>query len=123
MGMLAFGIDRNRILPRWCVRGTVQNMRIARGRFGLLTYHDVLEHILDPADELRSARKFMGEDGFLIVDVPDVSVDQGQHHWKAEHVWYFNFEALRSLFHGAGFDVVGEDRPIPGKLVLYGAAA
>lgn len=119
----SFGLDRNAKLPRWCIRGDVQTIRLPRRRFGLVTYHDVLEHIVDPLAELESVRRLMADGSVLVVDVPDVSVPQGAHHWKSEHVWYFTAASLRALLERAGFSVLHEDRPIPGKLVVYGEAS
>lgn len=121
--VLAFGMDRNPKVPRWCIRGDVQSIRFARRRFRFVTYHDVLEHIVDPIAEVQGVRRLMADGSVLVVDVPDVSVPQGSHHWKLEHVWYFTSAALRVMLEGAGFSVLHEDHPIPGKLVMYGVAA
>jgi SAM-dependent methyltransferase len=123
IGIEAIGIDRNPRLPRWCIRGSVQGLRLPRDRFHFVTYHDVLEHVIDPIAEVKSVRRLVSEGGVLVIDVPDVSVAQGAHHWKPEHIWYFNAPSLRSVLGSAGFSVLHEDRPIPGKLVMYGVAA
>jgi SAM-dependent methyltransferase len=123
VGVQAMGIDKTPRVPRWCIRGSVQSVRLRRNMFEFVTYHDVLEHILDPAAELKGARGLTAEGGVLVVDVPDVSVPEGSHHWKPEHVWYFTAQSLRNLLEGSGFNVLHEDRPIPGKLVMYGSAA
>jgi 2-polyprenyl-3-methyl-5-hydroxy-6-metoxy-1,4-benzoquinol methylase len=91
-------------------------------QFDLITYHDVLEHVIDPAAELVAARKVSTLGGVIIIDVPDVSTPEGHHHYKPEHLWYFNEEALRRLLASARFEIVAGDRPIPGKLVVYGEA-
>ena len=122
VGIRAIGLDRKSELPHGCIRGDVQSIRLPM-RFGLVTYHDVLEHIVDPLQELRSVRRLMADKSALVLDVPDVAVPQGQHHWKAEHLWYFTAAALRGLLEHSGFTVGHEDRPIPGKLVVYGFAA
>ena len=88
--------------------------------FDVITYHDVLEHVLDPIAELKLARAHLAPRGVLIVDVPDVSNPKGQHHWKAEHLWYFTGLALAQMFEMSGLVPLSVDAPVPGKLVLYG---
>ena len=91
-------------------------------RFDMVTYHDVLEHVVDPLSELDSARAILSDGGVLILDVPDVSTPAGEHHFKPEHLWYFSEQALLGLLRSKGFESIAVDRPIPGKLVAYGEA-
>jgi SAM-dependent methyltransferase len=103
----------------------VQNCRIDELtlHFDLITYHDVLEHILDPAAELQHAADRLEPNGVLVIDVPDVSVLQGAHHFKAEHPWYFTLGSLEQLVKLTGLKLLAHDFPIPGKLVVYAARA
>lgn len=105
--------------------GTLANApaAIRDTRYGLITFHDVLEHVLDPLEQLMHAAALLDVPGTLIVDVPDVSDPHGQHHWKAEHVWYFTCDALLTLMHQAALKVITIDYPIPGKLVVYAGRA
>jgi methyltransferase family protein len=119
-GLLAFGIDPDPAMTRGGVLcGTVRDVV---GSFSLVTYHDVLEHIVDPRAELAQARGRTSVGGTIIVDVPDVFDQRGVHHFKPEHIWFFNEDALRSLLRQADFRPFLIDRPIPGKLVAYGEA-
>lgn len=86
----------------------------------LITFHDVLEHVVEPLEELQRAVSLLGPRGLVIVDVPDVFGGAGEHHLKSEHLWYYSHDALVALFRRAGLTVIGRDQPIPGKLVLYG---
>lgn len=95
---------------------------IGLGRADLITYHDVLEHLVDPQSELRDARALLAHRGVLIVDVPDVWNGAGEHHWKAEHLWYFTEKSIATLMRNVGISVIAHDRPIPGKQVVYGIA-
>ena len=88
-------------------------------QFDLITYHDVLEHILDPRREVDEAVDRLNPGGLLIADVPDVSTPAGHHHYKAEHPWYFTQESLEGIFRAAGLVLCAFDVPITGKMVLY----
>lgn len=119
-GVQAYGIDPDPAMARGTIRTAL--VHELADVFDLVTYHDVLEHTLDPAAELGHARNLCASGALLVVDVPDVSVEAGHHHYKAEHPWYFNETALRSLFAASAFEVLASDKPLPGKLVVYGRA-
>lgn len=90
--------------------------------FDLITYHDVLEHVIDPRAELLAAWKLAARGGVIVVDVPDISTEAGLHHVKPEHLWYFSERTLKDLIWDCGFKPLYADTPIPGKLVVYGEA-
>jgi 2-polyprenyl-3-methyl-5-hydroxy-6-metoxy-1,4-benzoquinol methylase len=122
----AFGIDPDPAMARdpEIVTGTIEQAERLFGmvRFELVTYHDVLEHLVEPAAELENARAQMRTGGALVVDVPDCATSAGDHHFKPEHLWFFTEQSLRDLFRAAGLRVLEVDRPVPGKLVVYGVA-
>jgi 2-polyprenyl-3-methyl-5-hydroxy-6-metoxy-1,4-benzoquinol methylase len=97
------------------------------GKFDIITYHDVLEHIIDPEEELSTAWGHLHPRGRIIVDCPDVE-DEGfaerreaWHHLRPdEHLWYFTGAHLEQLLERAGFEVLDIAYPIPGKVVVYG---
>jgi 2-polyprenyl-3-methyl-5-hydroxy-6-metoxy-1,4-benzoquinol methylase len=124
-GYIAYGIDPHPVgTNKLLFAGTLAKMphQLANERFDVITYHDVLEHLVDPHEELKRARAYLAPHGRVIVDVPDVSTPLGQHHWKEEHLWYFTGLGLAQLFSDAGFIPITIDAPVPGKLVVYGEA-
>jgi SAM-dependent methyltransferase len=119
-GIDAHGIDPDPSMAReWITTGTTAELG---GRFDLVTYHDVLEHTLDPGVETLHAARLLSPGGLLVVDVPDVSVEAGRHHYKAEHPWYFTLDALCRLLSDAGLQLLATDRPLPGKMCVYAKA-
>jgi 2-polyprenyl-3-methyl-5-hydroxy-6-metoxy-1,4-benzoquinol methylase len=90
------------------------------GRYDAITYHDVLEHLVYPQAELELARTKLEPGGCVVVDVPDATIRPGHKHFKAEHLWYFTADAVASLFKRVSLVPLVIDRPIPGKLVIYG---
>lgn len=96
------------------------------GRFDVITYHDVIEHVLSPVEELRKAGDYLQSGALLVLDTPDAAYaaftqdPMASHHMKPrEHLWFFTEPHLTSLLRRAGFGVVSVDHPIPGKLVIY----
>lgn len=89
--------------------------------FDIITLHDVLEHMTDPALALKRIRQWIKPNGLLVVDIPngdEFSLDW--HHTKPrEHLWYFRLRDLKALLKRAGFWVAKIDYPISGKLVTY----
>ncbi len=88
-------------------------------RYDLVTYHDVIEHIVDPVAELATAKRILKPFRYLIVDLPNVFVGAGMHHIKPEHLWYFDNRGFERLLKAAGFTVMSVLVPIPGKMVFY----
>lgn len=116
-GRVALGVDPDPAMTREAIqRGTIEDVS---GSFSFVTLHDVLEHVVDPALMLQHVRDRVRVGGVVVVDVPDVFVRAGEHHFKEEHLWYFNAEALRALLSRADFKPFLFDRPVPGKLVAY----
>ena len=118
--LMALGVDPDLAMTRDAVmHGTIQSID---GEFSLVTYHDVLEHVVNPLAELTHARARVRPGGVIVLDVPDVFGGRGDHHYKTEHIWFFNEDSLRSLLERADFRPLAADRPIPGKMVVYGEA-
>lgn len=96
------------------------------GKFTLITYHDVLEHIEDPVAELAWAKQYLQPRGVLVVDTPDAAdprfaeLGMAWHHMKPlEHLWFFTQETLQMTLGMAGLSAFKRETPIPGKVVMY----
>lgn len=96
------------------------------GRFTLITYHDVLEHIEDPVAELVRAKQFLQPRGVIAIDTPDTDDERfallgmNWHHMKPrEHLWFWNKHTIQQVFRNAGLSLIRFDTPIQGKLVAY----
>jgi SAM-dependent methyltransferase len=129
-GMAAEGLEPNPGMAAWarkrCGLPIHCSWTSVRGRFDVVTYHDVIEHVRDPARELRRARRHLAAGGLLVLDTPDADDPRFSrlrlfwHHMKPrEHLWFFTEAHVGSVLRAAGFHVEGVDRPIPGKLVVY----
>jgi SAM-dependent methyltransferase len=103
-----------------------QNWLDVRGRFDIITYHDVIEHVQDPTAELLRLHRYLRPEGLLVLDTPDADdrefAERGLdwHHLKPiEHLWYFTERSLGTLLSKTGYLIEQIDRPIPGKIVAY----
>jgi 2-polyprenyl-3-methyl-5-hydroxy-6-metoxy-1,4-benzoquinol methylase len=110
--------------------GTLQAAPLAPASFDVVTFWDVLEHIVDPEGDLRRARQLIKPDGLLIVRVPNV----GFHLPRTQlmrlirkngfigldarnHINHFTARTLCGLLERTGFRVLNVK---PGPLNFYG---
>lgn len=123
LGIEAYGLDPDPAMARAVVRfGTIMSPGDWPASFSLITMHDVLEHLIDPRAALDRCSAMIARGGMLVLDVPDVWGGEGDHHFKAEHLWYFTKASLERLAVVSGFVPRAWDEPIPGKMVLYAEA-
>lgn len=78
----------------------------AAGAFDSVVYVNVLEHILDDAGELATARSLLTPGGTLAIFVPAMPRLYGSLDFKSGHHRRYTADGLRSVIAGAGFDVV-----------------
>jgi SAM-dependent methyltransferase len=102
------------------VTGYLEAIDVERiGRFDVVLFGDVLEHLPDPAAMLLAAREYLKPGGAIVASVPNVA------HWTvrwdllwgefdyqpsgimdATHLRWFTEKTLRGLFDAAGYRVV-----------------
>jgi len=79
----------------------------AIGRFELVTFNKVLEHVADPVAMLDHARRFIGTGGLAYVEVPDgteaFADDPGREEFFIDHLHVFSVSSTRHLAERAGF--------------------
>ena len=99
------------------------------GTFDLVTLLNVLEHVIDPRQELQLVRRLIGDAGYLVVQVPNdfstlqevASTALGLDPWWIaipDHVNYFDFESIESLLRQAGFEPVSRMGTFPMEFFL-----
>jgi hypothetical protein len=74
-------------------------------KFDLISMSHTLEHITNPKETLHQLRGLLSLDGYLVIAVPDCSLDP----FKlliADHCSHFSVKTLSSFLMNAGFDVV-----------------
>jgi SAM-dependent methyltransferase len=121
-GFKAIGVDPGKDVAKNSKNMTQDFLTIgfARGRFGLVTMHDVFEHLIDPVEYLREVHRVLAKDGLVIIDLPDYWTEAGQHHWKlVQHLWFWTEKQMSEVVKFNGFNIEAVDIPIPGKKVFY----
>jgi SAM-dependent methyltransferase len=84
------------------------------GRFDLITFNKVLEHVDDPVEMLARARSYLGDGGALYVEVPDgegaATEGPEREEFFVEHVHVFSAASLALLSARAGFSLQALER-------------
>ncbi|MEI7481114.1 MAG: class I SAM-dependent methyltransferase [Elusimicrobiota bacterium] len=100
-----FGDDR-------VYQGVLENCPFPEKHFDVIAMSDLLEHVRDPIKALRAARRFLKNDGIIMIMTPDTDaltrrLMRGKWtHYKAEHFFYFNRRSISYLADLAGLAAV-----------------
>jgi SAM-dependent methyltransferase len=70
--------------------------------YELVTMYSVLEHVEDPVVFLKEAKKYLSDNGVLIVRVPETDSKFGPHLALVEHLWWFTKDSLVKTLERAG---------------------
>jgi len=99
-------------------REPLQDIHFPTDYFDVVTLHDVLEHIVNPADTLREVFRVLKQEGTLVVELPNFFGVDGGKHWKPiEHLWYWTPEQFASMAQDIGFVVDSDYEPVTHKRV------
>jgi SAM-dependent methyltransferase len=86
-------------------------------RFDLVTYFQVLEHVVDPRLQMRECFRILRPGGTLLVQVPNIESAQFNRHrerWlhlsAPQHLNHFSPATLRKLLESEGFHVKAESQ-------------
>ena len=97
------------------------------GGFDLMTMWDVVEHVEDPIEFLRTARSLLKEDGLLVLETQNVRSwfarllgIRWQHYKFHEHLHHFDPHTIVKLLDAAGFERVDWTARYGGKYVSCG---
>jgi 2-polyprenyl-3-methyl-5-hydroxy-6-metoxy-1,4-benzoquinol methylase len=82
----------------------------AEGKFDLIIYSHVLEHVLDLKKELKQVSKLLNPKGYLFLDLPDMSYWLAQNNFlpclQNAHTYYFTPRTLSNVLEMSGFSRV-----------------
>jgi len=85
-----------------------------QGRYDLITFNKVLEHVLDPVEMLAKASNWLAPGGAVYIEVPDGEAAQvdggGREEFCIDHHHVFSAESTRTLVKRSGFRMLGEER-------------
>jgi len=90
--------------------------QLGEGRFNVVVFGDVLEHLRDPLPVLRQARTLLAPGGYVVMSIPNVAhgavrlqLLQGRFDYRptglldSTHIRFFTRDNLEVLLHDAGF--------------------
>ena len=82
-------------------------------KFDLITMFEVIEHLINPLDVLKSLKPFLGKDGILFITTPNpasLRARLDQEKWKEynklSHLYWFNEKTMKQMLFNAGFSRV-----------------
>ena len=93
--------------------GGLDEARAWGQEFGLVSYVAVLEHVLEPREQVREVSRLLRRDGFLFVSVPAAGsfkdhVDAPFQEFSVEHINYFTSRSLANAMGAEGYSLVAE---------------
>ncbi len=93
-----------------------------RNDFDVILFGDVLEHTRNPSEVLKKFKKYLKEDGFIVVSIPNIV------YWSirlkfllgyfeytnngildSTHVRFFNYKSARRLMEDSGYTIIRTD--------------
>ena len=92
--------------------GTLETAPFEKESFHAVTMCDLLEHVTDPLATLALAAAFLRPGGVILIMTPDTGsltnrlMGHRWTHYKAEHLFYFNKDAMKQLAAKTGLDLL-----------------
>jgi len=99
--------------------GTIKKLKELKIKPDLIIYSHVLEHILNPYEELKELRKYLKKDSLVYIEVPgvkDLKLNKSYNqdllmYLQNAHVYHFSLETLKNITAKAGFSMLyGNER-------------
>ncbi|WP_407282802.1 class I SAM-dependent methyltransferase [Methanolobus sp. WCC1] len=91
----------------------IENTDLPEKSFDIICMFQMLEHVKDPVDFLRSVSKYLKDDGVLYIEVPNLrdaliyAYDLPHHYqfyFHASHLFYYSEKSLKKLLGMIGFE-------------------
>lgn len=121
-GWEAYGVDLSEAsyrlarkkLGRYVFNCELKDCHFPDSYFDLITLNHVLEHMLDPNEELREVHRILKDDGILLLSTPNIDSLQfkiSKERWFGldlpRHVYHYSPETIVVMLEKSGFNVVG----------------
>lgn len=89
---------------------TLKKSGLKEKSFNVVTYQDVIEHVENPIQELKDAKKVLKDGGYIFLVTPDIGglwhklLGNMWYHYKpGEHIMYFSQKSLRLALEKTGY--------------------
>jgi len=92
--------------------GNAESIPFARNTFDLLVIDQVMEHLVEPINAFKEAKRVLKDGGFLCIGIPDASrydeIYFFDFYWflMREHIQHFDIEHLRLIGEDTGFELI-----------------
>ena len=93
--------------------GTLENHKFKENFFDVIVMNDFLEHVPNPLDALKEARRLLKKDGLLFIATPNIDSVMAKisktywlHLKPDEHIYYFSPKTIKILLEKAGFRTI-----------------
>ncbi len=97
----------------------LKNNNFPTDYFQSVFLHDVLEHLIDPVQDLKEVFRIVKQEGTAVIEIPDFYNRKGLKHWKEkEHIWFFSKDQMIGLLEQVGFTILDTYLPIDGKITI-----
>jgi len=80
--------------------------------FDFISFNKVLEHVIDPINNLRTAKNFLNKNGVVYVELPEgdrilnINLIAKRAEFALEHITIFNEQSIKYLADKSGFNVL-----------------
>lgn len=131
------GVEINKSLAKFAKTHTknatiitkpIESTRLPKKNFDIITLWHVLEHLQNPVTVLRSLRKIISPNGYIVIEVPhgnSIYKSLFQKYWQLlllpRHLFFWTKKSLKYALNDAGFEVIHTS--YPGILNLSGASS
>jgi 2-polyprenyl-3-methyl-5-hydroxy-6-metoxy-1,4-benzoquinol methylase len=87
--------------------GFIQDLEFSPGRFNVILMYHVLEHVDRPIEILGRLRRWLADDGVLLVEVPNIEAPREAPitRFHVAHLFYYSSDTLRAMAAAAGLGV------------------
>jgi len=84
----------------------------SNNKYDIITLIDILEHVSNPDNILKNAKKIMKEDGLIVIVTPDIGsilpkiLKSNWWHYRPPHINFFTKKSLKYILKKNGFEIL-----------------
>ncbi|MCP4987309.1 MAG: class I SAM-dependent methyltransferase [Colwellia sp.] len=90
--------------------------------FDVIVMCDVLEHFIEPVEQLKRLSDMLSDNGVLYIQVPNLlgfKLRNGQGYHLPYHVWQFSLRSIKNLLSKCGFEILDNYCGVMGVIGVY----
>tara|TARA_E500000178_G_C17031631_1_gene760937 strand:+ start:456 stop:1451 length:996 start_codon:yes stop_codon:yes gene_type:complete len=116
IGFDVLGVEPNEGYAQFCIKdlelniinSTYEEANISEKEYDIINLNQVLEHLPDPLIVLKNLRKFLKDQGMLVLTVPNIQAEihSPSNRFHYAHVYNYNHLTLKKLFDKSNFTIL-----------------